>query len=106
MEFIQQNLFWIATTLLGLLSMALGTKWTTIKSKFKETVKEGSDVIMASVDMIQKLEAALEDDKITPTEIEMIKKEAEEVSVEWKELVAIWKKDPKVPLEDESTNTA
>jgi len=101
MEFLTENWEWIVTVVLGILSMSLGTKWSKIKSKFGQTVKEGSDVILAGIDLVQKLEEALVDDKISPDEKALLKKEAQEVTKEWKELLLVWKKDNTVPADPE-----
>lgn len=99
MEFLTENWGWLVSLILTALTMVLGTKWVEVKNKLKSAVKEGSEVIIESIDLTQKLLVALEDDKISPEEQVMVKKEAGEVVKEWKEFLAVWKKDPKLPVD-------
>lgn len=73
----------IATIVLGLVATVASVFWGTTKGKLsqiKTLVKEGYDVVQASID-------ALDDDAITKEEIASIKKEAQELVGAFKALI-------------------
>ncbi len=73
----------IATILLGLVATIASGFWLKAKGKFgqlKTLVKEGYDVVQASID-------ALDDDALTAEEIAGIKKEAQELVAAFKALI-------------------
>lgn len=73
----------IITVVIAAITMFAGGKWVLAKGKLKKIVNLMKEVF----DVAKKLEAALEDDKITKTEVEGIKKELAEVKGAWKALV-------------------
>lgn len=72
----------IVSSILGILSVLLGTKYAGAKGKLFEAgslLKEALDVVDVSL-------KAVEDDKITKDEVALIKKEAQEVKAAWRNL--------------------
>ena len=79
-----QTILTLVSIGLGLLATLLGSRWLTAKNKlkqFKTAAKEGVDVITAAVN-------AIDDDKITPDEVNIIKAEAIEFKAALKILLS------------------
>ena len=73
----------IVSLVLGIVAAVAGGFWLKAKGKLaqvRDLIKEGADVVNVAVD-------AVGDDKLTPEEIESIKKEAKEVVVAFKALI-------------------
>jgi len=73
----------IVTIVLGLVAAVASGFWLKAKGKFRQLktlVKEGYDVVQASID-------ALDDDALTAEEIAGIKKEAQELVAAFKALI-------------------
>jgi len=99
MEFFLENLEWVLTAIFGLIAMVFGTKWTGLKSKLGSAIKEGADVIEDAIDLADLAHKIIDDDKVTPEEVEQFKTKAKEMAAEWKELLALFKKNPAIPVE-------
>ena len=79
-----ETILTIVSAVMGVISLVAGGFWLNAKGKlnqFKSVVKEGYDVVTASVE-------AVDDDKITKAEVEKIKQEAAEFKAAIKLLFA------------------
>jgi FtsZ-interacting cell division protein ZipA len=72
----------IITGAIAVLGTVFGAFWKKAKGTLGKVFKLSSETLQ----LIEKLESALEDDKITKKEIEEIKKEAQDVKLAWKAL--------------------
>ena len=79
-----EQILTIVSAILGIIVLVAGSYYAIVKGKlnqFKAVVKEGKDVVDASI-------GALDDDKITSAEVEKIKQEAAEFKAAVKLLFA------------------
>lgn len=73
----------IVSAVLVVISGLFAAFWKKGKDKILKAAKLGKEVL----DVVDAATTALEDDKITKEEVELIKKEASEVKVAWKALL-------------------
>ncbi len=64
----------ITTAVLVILSAILGTKYNNVKKQAKEWMEKGKDLAIKSYNVPDTVIKAIEDNKVTPKEIEKIKK--------------------------------
>jgi len=99
MDFLKDNLAELLTGLFVILSAIFGTKFTNIRSKLSKSFKEIIDILDSVKLLVGLIEKIDENNKATDEQIAAIKAQGKQVGVEVKELVAIWKKDPAVPVQ-------
>ena len=93
------TLAWIIGAIGTLLTLVFGSKFTNIKSKLGKTLREGAEVLVAAGTTLDDIDAVLEAENPSKEQLELVKADLVKVKKEFQDLVDVWKKDPKIPVQ-------
>lgn len=78
-----QTILIIVSSILGVVAIVLGERWVKAKGKLSQV----TDLAKEVYELVDAATSALDDDKISPEEVNKIKQEAAEVKAAWRILI-------------------